>query len=152
MPQSIYLMIDSMQGAYLIHGWYPVAIFPVCALVFGVRLPVSLALICGLAGAAELPYFSVLSEDCGSVAGNSLRHLASGKASGAGTYLPLFCARSGAPGSNEWSARVEGGAVLILDGELSLAEAFGFRRASDKVGVSSLTDVHNPKLHIVREE
>ena len=39
--------------------------------------------------------------------------------------------------------------VLILDGELSLAEAFGFRRGNDKVRVSSLTDVHNPKLRIV---
>ena len=39
--------------------------------------------------------------------------------------------------------------VLILDGELSLAEAFGFRRGNDKVRASSLTDVHNPKLRIV---
>jgi hypothetical protein len=58
-------MIDSMQGAYLIHGPYRVVHFPICARAFGVPLPGSLVLICGLAGAAEVPYLRVLSEDAG---------------------------------------------------------------------------------------
>ena len=59
MPPSMYLMLDSMQGSYLIHGSCPVA----RGQGFGVRLPASL-LVCALTGpAADLPYFSVLSDE-----------------------------------------------------------------------------------------
>jgi hypothetical protein len=113
------------------------------------RLPVSLALICGLAGAAPLPYFSVLSDDVG--AWPEILSSIGLQAKPAG-LAHIFVARSGAPGSSEWSARVEAGAVLILEGESSLAESFGFRRGKENVRVSSLTDVHNPKLRIVWEK
>ena len=78
------------------------------------RLPVSLALIRGLAGVAELPYFSVLSEGAGAwpeiVSSSGLQAKPA-------VLAHIFVARSGAPGSNQWFARVEdGAAVLILAG------------------------------------
>ena len=87
MPPSVYLMLDSMQGAYLIHGSYPVARFSDLRAGVWYALPVSLALICGLAGAAPLPYFGVLSDDAGSMAGDPLVHWSSGQAGGACAYL-----------------------------------------------------------------
>jgi hypothetical protein len=45
-----------------------------------------------------------------------------------------------------------GGAVLILEGESSLADMFGFRRGEENVRIASLTDVHYPKLPIVWEK
>ena len=67
----------------------------------------------------------------------------------------IFVLRSGTQGSGEWEARVNAGAYLILEGESSTAESFGFRRAKDakdNVRVSSLEDVHSPKLRIVWEK
>lgn len=64
----------------------------------------------------------------------------------------VFVARTGAAASVEWNARVENGAILILEGESSLSEMFGFRRGSENVKVSSITDVHNPGLRIVWEK
>src|SRR5215472_12013495 len=61
----------------------------------------------------------------------------------------LACA--GAAASGEWNARVENGAILILDGESSLAEMFGFCRTKENVRVSSLIDVHQPTLDVVWE-
>ena len=62
-------------------------------------------------------------------------------------------ARTGASASVEWPARVEHGAILILEGESSLADLFGFRRGSaDPVRVQSLTDVHRPALSVVWEK
>ncbi len=42
--------------------------------------------------------------------------------------------------------------ILILEGESSLAEMFGFRRGTGNVSVNSLTDVHRPKFPIVWEK
>jgi hypothetical protein len=65
----------------------------------------------------------------------------------------IFVARSGAAASVEWPARVERGAILILEGESPLADLFGFRRSrKDPVRVESLTDVHRPTLPIVWEQ
>jgi len=112
------------------------------------RLPASL-IVCALTGAAaELPYFSVLSEDVG--AWPEILSSVGFQPKPAG-LAHIFVARTGAAGSNEWAARVEGGAVLILEGESSLAELFGFRRRKENVRVGSLTDVHNPRLAIVWE-
>lgn len=114
------------------------------------RLLVSLVLVCGAGGAAaELPYFSVLSDDVG--AWPDILSSIGFQAKPAG-MAHVFVARSGAPGSTEWTARVEAGAVLILEGESSLAESFGFRRGKGNVRVASLTDVHNPKLPVVWEK
>ena len=64
----------------------------------------------------------------------------------------IFVLRAGSPGSPEWSARVQSGAYLILEGESSIAESFGFRATKENVRISSLEDVHLPKLPIVWEK
>ena len=98
--------------------------------------------------AATLPYFSVLSEDAGAwpaiLSSIGLERQPAGVAR-------VFVARTGAAASTEWNARVNGGAILILEGESSLAEMFGFRRGKDNVKVNSLTDVHRPALPIIWE-
>src|SRR5260370_28713336 len=114
------------------------------------RLLASFAMFAGLAGAAELPYFSVLSEDAGAwpdiLASVGLQRQPAG-------VSRIFVARTGAAASAEWPARVERGAILILEGESSLADLFGFRRSrKDPVPVHSLSDVHRPTLPIVWEK
>jgi hypothetical protein len=113
------------------------------------RLPIVLLLFASAASAAELPYFSVLSEDTGAWP-EILSSI--GLQAKPASMAHVFVARSGADASEEWKARVEGGAVLILEGESSLAELFGFRRGKENVRVGSLIDVHNPKLPIVWEK
>ena len=102
-----------------------------------------------VAGAASLPYFSVLSEDAGAwpdiLSSIGLQRQPAG-------VSRIFVARPGAAASVEWPARVERGAILILEGESSLADLFGFRRSRrDPVRVQSLTDIHRPTLPIVWE-
>jgi hypothetical protein len=114
------------------------------------RLLASFVMFAGLAGAAELPYFSVLSEDAGAwpeILGSiGLQRQPAG-------LSRIFVARTGAAASAEWPARVERGAILILEGESSLADLFGFRRSrKDPVRVQSLSDVHRPTLPIVWEK
>jgi hypothetical protein len=118
------------------------------------RSLVSLALVLagcplGPAHAADLPYFSVLSDDAGAwpeiLSSIGLQRQPAGLAR-------IFVARTGAPASVEWNGRVEKGDILILEGESSLAEMFGFRRGKENVRVNSLTDVHRPKLPIVWEK
>src|SRR5579884_3053364 len=106
-------------------------------------------LLASSAVAADLPYFAVLSADPGawpeilSAIGLQARPLA----------LAHVCvARTGSPASLEWNARVDKGAILVLEGESSLAEMFGFRRTSENVRAGSATDVHQPKLQIVWEQ
>jgi hypothetical protein len=98
---------------------------------------------------AALPYFAILSDDAGSwpdiLSSIGLENQPASKAH-------IFVARAGAPASAEWTARVEQGAILILEGESSLAEMFGFKRGTDSVRVTSLADIHNPKLPIVWEK
>ena len=109
----------------------------------------SLLLLAPALHSAALPYFSVLSDDAGSwpaiLSSIGLQQQPASKAH-------IFVARAGAPASAEWTARVEQGAILILEGESSLADMFGFKRGKDSVRVSSLADVHNPKLPIVWEK
>src|SRR5690349_23831635 len=119
------------------------------AQAFGMRLVVRFLLIAAAARAAGLPYFSVLSEDQG--AWPAILSSVGFQPQPPGVSR-IFVARTGAAASAEWKARVEAGAVLILEGELSLAEMFGFRRTGENVKVTSLTDVHNPKLRIVWEK
>ena len=47
---------------------------------------------------------------------------------------------------------MESGAYLILEGDSSTAESFGFRPTKDNVKVASIADVHAPKLGIVWEK
>jgi hypothetical protein len=114
------------------------------------RSLISLALVlAGAAHAADLPYFSVLSDDAGAwpeiLSSIGLQRQPAGLAR-------IFVARTGASASAEWNGRVEKGDILILEGESSLAEMFGFRRGKENVRVNSLTDVHRPKLPIVWEK
>jgi hypothetical protein len=113
------------------------------------RFLISLLCFAALAQGAELPYFSVLSDDAGAwpdiLSSIGLQRRPAGLAH-------IFVARTGAPASAEWNARVDRGAILILEGESSLAEMFGFRRGTENVRVNSLTDVHRPKLPIVWEQ
>jgi hypothetical protein len=113
------------------------------------RLLVSLALLATGAQAADGPYFSVLSEDAGAwpeiLSSIGLQRQPAATAR-------IFVARSGAAASTEWLSRTEKGAILILEGESSLAEVFGFRPSPENVRITSLTDVHQPKLSIVWEK
>ena len=96
-----------------------------------------------------LPYFSVLSDDAGSWP-DILRSI--GLEPQAASAAHIFVARAGTPASAEWNARVEQGSILILEGESSLAEMFGFRRGKESVRVTSLADIHRPNLPIIWEK
>lgn len=101
------------------------------------------------AWAARFPYFIVLAEDQGAWPAilNSVGYMP-----GTAASSRIFVLRAGSAASTEWPARVEDGAYLILEGESPVAEMFGFRRSKDNVRVSSLEDVHLPKLSIVWEK
>ncbi len=116
------------------------------------RSAIKLALLAAVASvlpAVELPYFSVLSEDAGAwpaiLSSIGLERQAAG-------ISRVFVARTGAAASPEWKGRVEKGDLLILEGESSLAEIFGFRATRQQVKVTSLSDVHRPALPIVWEK
>ena len=112
------------------------------------RLLISLLLAVFALRAGEMPYFSILSDDPGAwpeiLSSVGLQSRPAGLAR-------VFVARAGAAASAEWNARIDNGAILILEGESSLADMFGFRRGKESVRVASLTDVHRPKLPIVWE-
>jgi len=113
------------------------------------RLLVSALLAVTVAAAAPLPYYCVLNADAGAwpeilSSIGLLRQPAN--------LAHVFVARTGTPASNEWRQRVEQGDILILEGESSLAEMFGFRRSEGFVKVGSLTDSHRPGLAIVWEK
>ena len=99
--------------------------------------------------AAGLPYFTVLSGDAGAWPAILSSIGLSRQPAGVAT---VFVARMGAPASAEWKSRVENGDILILEGESSLAEMFGFRASRDRVKVTSLNDVHRPGMPIVWEK
>jgi hypothetical protein len=103
------------------------------------------ASLCG----ASLPYFAVLSDDAGAWP-DILSSI--GLIQQPASISHVFVARTGAAASSEWKGRVEQGAILILEGESSLAEMFGFKPGSGNVRVTSLTDVHRTTLPIVWEK
>ncbi len=115
----------------------------------GAKLAKLLLLLMPLAQAATLPTFSVLSEDPGGwpFLLQSVGFLPQPAAS-----AHIFVLRAGSGGSSEWPARVENGAYLILEGESSTAESFGFHPTKENVRITSLEDVHLPKLRIVWEK
>ena len=54
---------------------------------------------------------------------------------------------------SEWKTRVENGTILIVEGDSSLAESFGFRPgAKPRISVRSVEDRHVPKLRIIWEK
>jgi hypothetical protein len=117
----------------------------------GMHLRISLAvlLFARAAFGAALPYFNVMSPDQG---GWPLLLQSVGFMPEQAEAAQIFVLRAGSPGSAEWGGRIEKGAYLILEGESSTAETFGFRRTGDNVRVSSLEDIHLPKLPIIWEK
>ena len=99
--------------------------------------------------ATEMPYFAVLSGE-GAPWPEILSSI--GLERQPVSLARVFVARAGTPASAEWPSRVEQGAILILEGDSSLGDLFKFQRGTDRVRVSSVSDVHNPKLPIVWEK
>src|SRR5438270_11663218 len=60
----------------------------------------------------------------------------------------IHIGRPGSPASATWKARLDAGAFLILEGESPLAASFGFRPTKETVQLTSIQDVHRPKLPI----
>ena len=82
-----------------------------------------------------------------------------GLTSGAGGGASVIVAPHGADlPYTEWSARVEHGVILILEGESPLSAAFGFRPVTQppalgsSVAVRSVEDLRAPQLRIVWEK
>ena len=114
------------------------------------RLLASALLFTSLSGAAGLPYFSVLNDDAGAWP-DILSSI--GLVKQPAGVSRIFVARSGAAASVEWPARVERGSILILEGESSLADLFGFRRSvREAARVQSLVDTHRPSLPVIWEK
>ncbi|MBZ5727937.1 MAG: hypothetical protein LAP87_23450 [Acidobacteriia bacterium] len=99
--------------------------------------------------AAGLPYYTVLSAEPG--AWPAILSSIGFQAQPA-PLARISVARPGAPASPDWPARLQNGAVLILEGESPLADTFGFRRGTRTVLAGSLTDVHQPALPIIWEK
>jgi hypothetical protein len=113
-------------------------VYLICLLVLPIR-------------ASDLPYFSILSDDKGAWPAilSSI-----GLQAQPAALARVFVVRAGAPASPEWPGRVERGDLLILEGESSLADSFGFRRdpARDPIRVQSLIDIHRPDLPLIWEK
>ena len=61
----------------------------------------------------------------------------------------ILVLRPGATAPAHLTERVEQGAFLILEGQTTPAEAFGFRASRDTISVVNVEDVHRPKLPII---
>jgi hypothetical protein len=108
------------------------------------------SLACSLMSGASFS-FHVLGEDAGSwPALLSSIGLIDGAVAGAGVVV----APSGTKASaEEWTARIERGTILVLEGQSPLAAAFGFRPSTKPhIMASSVEDLHVPKLRIVWEK
>lgn len=55
----------------------------------------------------------------------------------------------GAAAVGQWRARIESGALVVLEGESALAAALGIRPGPRRIPVRSVVDHRNPKLRIV---
>ncbi|MFB3827615.1 MAG: hypothetical protein ACE15B_12655 [Bryobacteraceae bacterium] len=99
--------------------------------------------------ALALPYFSVLMEDGGAWPRVLSAIGMQERPSAAESRVVVLGPNAAATPS--WQARVESGTILVLQGESSLAEQFGFRKTKEFVRAGSLTDVHNPKLPVIWE-
>lgn len=75
-----------------------------------------------------------------------------GLTSGAEQGCTVYVVRAGTP-ANEvaWDARVEQGAILILEGESPVAEAFGFKAGQRRVPVRNVMDERAATLPIIWE-
>ncbi len=95
---------------------------------------------------AKVPAYAVLSDDAGAwpqiLESVGFQSAAPGAAS-------IFVVRPQTAASTGWTERVEQGAVVILEGQSSVAEMFGFQPSKEHVAVGSVVDVRRPKLSIV---
>jgi hypothetical protein len=112
------------------------------------RFLASLLFVAAAAYGLEFPSFGVLSPDPGSWP-EVLSAI--GLVSGPSITAHVIIAPARTPVSAEWAARVDRGALLVLEGESPLAESFGFIPGHDRVRVSSLIDEHAPEVLIVWE-
>jgi hypothetical protein len=71
-----------------------------------------------------------------------------GTAADAGVIVVSSNAKSAAI---DWAARVDHGALLVIEGDSTVAAAFGFRSTSASVAVRAVEDLRAPKLDIVWE-
>ncbi len=97
-------------------------------------------------------FFQVLGQDPGSWP-ELLASVGIGPRAASAGGAKLYVVRAGAPRESaaDWEARVASGAVLVLEGESALAEAFGFRATGKRVLVRSVQDARRPDLRIVWE-
>ena len=71
----------------------------------------------------------------------------------AGTAGVIVAPRGVTASAAQWSERVERGALLVIEGDSSLAADFGFRpSAKPRVPVLSVEDLRTPELRIVWEK
>ncbi len=66
--------------------------------------------------------------------------------------MSVSVAGPGSPLDAAWRGRLNQGAFLILEGESPLAASFGFHPEPSRVEVTSVVDVHRPKLSIILEK
>jgi hypothetical protein len=65
----------------------------------------------------------------------------------------LFVIRTGTTVlPKDWIAKIEAGAIVVLEGDSELAEALGFKAGSKVVVVRSIVDIHAPQLPIIWEK
>ncbi|HUA86590.1 MAG TPA: hypothetical protein VMB85_22180 [Bryobacteraceae bacterium] len=65
----------------------------------------------------------------------------------------IIVAPHGTPADPKWAARVQSGAILVLEGDSPLAASFGIKPSSKpQVTARSLEDVRAPKLHAIWEK
>ena len=64
----------------------------------------------------------------------------------------IVVARPDAPASPAWTARIEDGTILILEGDSALARSFGFQTLARTAKLASLIDTHQPELPLILQQ
>src|SRR6266446_4637363 len=118
-----------------------------CGRGFGMRLLVSVVLFSVAVFAREPQvHFSVIGADAGAWP----QILSSiGFVRQDSDLACVFVLRGATAASQEWTGRVERGAIVILEGESPAAESFGFQGGKERVHVGSIVDARRPALPIV---
>ncbi len=113
------------------------------------HLHISLALFVAWPALAAGPFFGVLPGDSGSwpavLSSVGFQQRPAEQAN-------IIVAPAGSAGPADMANRVDAGAVLIVEGEGRLAEAFGFHKTGSVVRTVSIRDAHQPALPIIWEK